>query len=172
VNDLGSAAHRGGLPELEHLTTDAQALNQVLVPFRITAFQVFQKAAPSCDHRQQSPAGMMILAVQLEMILELQNTLAQDGYLYLWRTGVGVMDSKLRYRLCLRISRQCHSRIDTPRLFLIFLYGNRIAYCGRTTCSGRARLRIVNDRRNLPHNSGQAEDMLTQITISVDLNLC
>jgi hypothetical protein len=81
------------------------------------------------------------------------------------------MDSKLRYRLCLRISRQCHSRIDTPRLFLIFLYGNRIAYCGRTTC-GRARLRTVNDRRNLPHNSGQAEDMLTQITISVDLNLC
>ena len=135
MNDLGSAAHRGGLPELEHLTTDAQALNQVLVPFRITAFQVFQKAASACDHRQQSPAGMMILAVQLEMILELQNTLAQDGYLYLWRTGVGVVDSKLRNRLCLRISRQCHSRIDTPRLFLIFLYGNRIAHCGRTTKS-------------------------------------
>ena len=79
MNDLGSAAHRGGLPELEHLTTDAQALNQVLVPFRITAFQVFQKAAPSCNHRQQSPAGMMIFLVRLEMILELQNTLAQDG---------------------------------------------------------------------------------------------
>src|ERR1700731_4754 len=62
------------------------------------------------------------------MILELQNTLAQDGYLYLWRTGVGIVDSKLCNRLCLRISRQCHSRIDTPRLFLIFLYGNRIAH--------------------------------------------
>jgi hypothetical protein len=45
------------------------------------------------------------------------------------------VDSKLRYRLCLRISRQCHSRIDTPRLFLIFLYGNRIAHRGRTTKS-------------------------------------
>ena len=127
MNDLWSAAHRGGLPELEHLTTDAQALNQVLVPFRITAFQVFQKATASGDHRQQSPAGMMIFTMQLEMILELQNTLAQDGYLYFWRTGVGVVDSKLRNRLCLRISRQCHSRIDTPRLFLIFLYDSRIA---------------------------------------------
>jgi hypothetical protein len=37
------------------------------------------------------------------------------------------VDSKLCNRLCLRISRQCHSRIDTPRLFLIFLYGNSIA---------------------------------------------
>ena len=128
MNDLGSAAHRGGLPALEHLAADAQALNQALVPFRVTAFQVFQKAAPSGDHRQQSPAGMMIFLVRLEMILELQNTLAQDGYLYFWRTGVGIVDSKLRYRLCLRISRQCHSRIDTPRLFLIFLYGNRIAH--------------------------------------------
>jgi hypothetical protein len=38
------------------------------------------------------------------------------------------VDSKFCNRLCLRISRQCHSRIDTPRLFLIFLYGNRIAH--------------------------------------------
>jgi hypothetical protein len=132
----GSAAHRGGLPELEHLTTDAQALNQVLVPFRITAFQVFQKAASACDHRQQSPAGMMVLTVQFEVVLELQNSLAQDGYLYVWRTGIGVVDSKLCNRLCLRISRQCHARIDTPRLFLIFLYGNRIAHRYRATGVG------------------------------------
>ena len=126
----GSAAHRGGLPELEHLTTDAQALNQVLVPFRITAFQVFQQSTPSGYHRQQSPAGMMVLSVHLEMILELQNTLAQDGYLYLWRTCIRGVDAKRRDHLFLRISRQCHSRIDTPRLFLIFLYGNRIAHRG------------------------------------------
>ena len=128
MNDLRSAAHRGGLPELEHLTADAQALNQVLVPFRITAFQVFQKTPSACDHRQQAPAGMMILFVRFEMILELQNTLAQDGYLHLWRTGIGVVDSKLSNCLFLRISRQCHSRIDTPRLFLTFLYGNRITH--------------------------------------------
>ena len=36
---------------------------------------------------------MMIFAVRLEMILELQNTLAQDRYLDFWRTGVGFVDS-------------------------------------------------------------------------------
>ena len=90
---LWGAAHRGGLPVPEHLTADAQALNQVLVSFRVTAFQVFQKAAASRDHRQQSPAGMMIFAVRLEMILELQNTLAQDRYLHFWRTGIGLVNS-------------------------------------------------------------------------------
>ena len=77
----------------------------------------------------------MILFVRFEMILELQNTLAQDGYLHLWRTGIGVVDSKLGNCLFLRISRQCHSRIDTPRLFLTFLYGNRITHWCRDDAS-------------------------------------
>jgi hypothetical protein len=116
---FAGAAHQGGLPEPEHLTADAQALNQALVSFRVTALQVFQQAAPARDHDQQSPAGMMVLAMQLEMILKLQNTLAQDCYLDLWRTGVGFVNPVLRNYFKLGISRQCHSRIDTPRLFLI-----------------------------------------------------
>ena len=115
----GCAAHRGGLPEPKHLTTDAQALNQVLVSFRITAFQIFQKAAAPRDHRQQSPAGMMIFAVRLEMILELQNTLTQDRDLYLWRTGIRFVYSVCCDYLLLGIGCQRHSRIDTPRLNLI-----------------------------------------------------
>jgi hypothetical protein len=91
--NCGSAAHRGGLPVPKHLTADAQALNQVLVSFRVTAFQVFQKAAAPRDHRQQSPAGMMIFTVRLEMILELQNTLTQDRNLYLWRTGIRLVNA-------------------------------------------------------------------------------
>jgi hypothetical protein len=94
-------------------------LDQVLVPFRITAFQVFQQAAAACDHRQQSPAGMMVFAMQLEVVLELQNALAQDGYLDFWRTGIGFVDSVICNYLFLGFGRQCHSRIDTPRLDLI-----------------------------------------------------
>ena len=115
----GCAAHRGGLPAPGHLTADAQTLNQVLVPFRITAFQVFQQAPPARYHRQQSPAGMMVFAMQLEMILQLQNALAQDCYLDFWRTGIGFMNSVRCNYLLFRISRQCHSRKDTPRLNLI-----------------------------------------------------
>jgi hypothetical protein len=93
LENCGVAAHQGGLPERERLTTDAQALNQVLVPFRITAFQVFQEAAPPGDHRQQTPAGMMVFAVQLEMILQLQNALAEDCYLHFWRTSVSSVEA-------------------------------------------------------------------------------
>src|SRR5579872_3209805 len=116
---FGSAAHRGGLPVLEHLTTDAQALDQVLVSFRVTAFQVFQKAAAPRDHRQQSPAGMMIFTVRLEMILELQNALAQEGDLNFGRSGVRLVNAKGCNNLFLGIGLQSHSRIDTPRLNLI-----------------------------------------------------
>ena len=119
MNDLGSAAHRGGLPELEHLTTDAQALNQVLVSFRATAFQIFQKAAPPRDHRQQSPAGMMIFTVRLEMILKLQNALTQDRDLNFWRTGIRFVDTVCCNYLLLGIGCQGHFSNDTPRLNLI-----------------------------------------------------
>jgi hypothetical protein len=61
----------------------------------------------------------MIFAVRLEMILELQNTLTQDCYLYLWRTGIRFMNSVCCNYLFLGIGCQRHSRIDTPRLNLI-----------------------------------------------------
>jgi hypothetical protein len=115
----GCAAHRGGLPEPEHLTADAQTLNQVLVPFGVTAFQVFQKATPARNHRQQSTAGMMILAVRLEMILKLLDALAENRYLDFRRADVCLVNAILRYYLLLRIGRQSHARIDTPRLSLI-----------------------------------------------------
>ena len=94
-------------------------MNQVLVSFRVTAFQVFQKAAAPRDHRQQSPAGMMIFAVRLEMILELQNALTQDRDLNFWRTGIRFVNSVCCDYLLLGIGCQRHSRIDTPRLNLI-----------------------------------------------------
>jgi len=120
VSELnGAPPTRGGLPEPGPLTANAQTLNQVLVPFGVTAFQVFQKATPACDHRQQSTAGMMVLAVRLEMILELLDALAENRYLDFRRTDVCFMNAILRYYLLFRIGRQSHARIDTPRLSLI-----------------------------------------------------
>src|SRR5260370_32038659 len=119
---MGECRPPGRLPERERLTTDAQALNQVFVSFRVTAFQVLQKAAPPGDHRKQSPAGMMILAMHLEMIHELQNTLAKDRYLNFWRTGVGLVGSVFCDYFIFGIGRQSHARIDTPRLVLISFF--------------------------------------------------
>ena len=78
-----------GTASLGHLAcsgrqrTNTQALNQILVSFRITASQIFQQAAPASNHQQQSTAGMMVLFMRLEMFAELQNTLAQDSNLNL-----------------------------------------------------------------------------------------
>lgn len=122
--ELRDAAHRGGT---WLLTANAQALNQVLVSFRITAFQVFQKTAAAGNHRQQTTTGMMVFSVRLEMILELLNTLAEDCDLDFWRTGVRLVNAILRNYLLFGVGRQGHAGIDTPRLFLIVLYGTRIA---------------------------------------------
>ena len=64
----------------------------------------------------------MILAMRLEMIHELQNTLAEDRNLNLWRTGVGLVGSVFCYYFVFGIGRQGHARIDTPRLVLISFF--------------------------------------------------
>jgi HEAT repeat protein len=61
----------------------------------------------------------MVLAMRLEMILQLLDALAEDGDLDFWRAGVSLMNSVLRNYLSFRIGRQGHARIDTPRLSLI-----------------------------------------------------
>jgi hypothetical protein len=59
---------------------------------------------------------MMIFAVRLEMILELQNALTQDCYLYFWRTGIGLVNPISCDCFLFTVRRQSHARIDTPRL--------------------------------------------------------
>ena len=65
---------------------------------------------------------MMIFRVRREMLLKVQNSPAQDSYLYFWRAGIRLMDPELRDNFDLCFARQCHSRIDTPRQFLIVTY--------------------------------------------------
>ena len=64
----------------------------------------------------------MILAMHLEMIHELQNTLAEDRYLNLWRASVGLVGSIFCDYFVFGIGRQGHARIDTPRLVLISFF--------------------------------------------------
>ena len=80
----------------------------------------------------------MIFAVCLEMILELQNALTQDCYLYFWRTGIGLVNAICCNCLLFRIGRQSHARIDTPRLTLIFFVFHRIAQTARGNLSRTA----------------------------------
>src|SRR5690349_15879846 len=100
------------------LAPDAQALNQNLIAFRTATAQVVEQPAATRDHLQQTSARMMILRMRRKVFLELQNALAQDRHLHLWRAGIRFMDPELRNDFTFSFSRQCHSKIDTPRLFL------------------------------------------------------
>jgi hypothetical protein len=131
----------GALCLPQPLTANAQALNQILVPFRIAASQVFQYTAPARNHQQQSTAGVMVLFMRFEMIPELQNAQAQEGYLYFWRPGIRLVSPVFCDYTLLNISRQCHAWIDTPRLTLISLC-TKSGYhtCGRVCYRAHARL--------------------------------
>jgi hypothetical protein len=71
---------------------------------------------------------MMVFLVRFEVVRELENPLAEDRYLNFWRAAVILVLPVLSNNLCFQISRQCHSRSGTPRLFLIlFMYPFSIA---------------------------------------------
>jgi hypothetical protein len=104
------------------LAADAQTRNQSLIAFRTPAAQVIQQPSPPRDHLQQTSARMMIFRMRREVLLKLQNSPAQDSHLYFWRPGIRLMDPELRDNFSLCFASQCHSRIDTPRQFLIVTY--------------------------------------------------
>jgi hypothetical protein len=104
------------------LAANTQTLNQGFVPLRISAFQVIKQPASARNHRKKPAPAVVIFFVRLEMLRQLQNLLTQDRYLYLWRTSIRLVDLVFRNRILLNFTRQCHSRIDTPRLLpLIFV---------------------------------------------------
>jgi len=104
--------------ETATLAADAQARNESLVTLRAAATQVIEQTAPPRNHLEQTSAGMMVLGVRFEMHCQLIDALAQDCDLNLWRAGVRLVDPELGNRFALCFTRQRHSGIDTPRLFL------------------------------------------------------
>ena len=65
---------------------------------------------------------MMVFLVRFEMLRELENPLAEDCYLNFWRAAVTLVLPVLRDNLRFQFSRQCHSRMGTPRLYLNPVY--------------------------------------------------
>ncbi len=120
------------LPCARQLPTDAEALDQGLVPFRASALQIVQQTPAPGHHRQQSPPRVMILLVRLEVFLQQPKPLAEQSYLYLWRSAVRLVPLVLADHFLLYFGRQCHSRIDTPRLTLIFFFCTLSEYTHRT----------------------------------------
>ena len=65
---------------------------------------------------------MMVFLVRFEVVRKLENPLTEDRYLNFWRAAVILVLPVLRDNLRFQISRQCHARIGTPRLYLNPVY--------------------------------------------------
>jgi hypothetical protein len=73
------------------LFSQAKLLDQSPITVDVFVFQVVQEAAPLTHQLDQSPTGMMVLGMDLEMIRQVSDALAQDGYLNFRGAGVGVV---------------------------------------------------------------------------------
>ena len=78
-------------PQELTLATNPKALNQSFVSFRTLPFQVVQQSPAPRHHDQQSPAGVMIFLVGLEVLGKLLDPMAQDGNLHFRRAAVIVV---------------------------------------------------------------------------------
>ncbi len=70
------------------LFAQPQSFNHVLVTLRILTTQIRQMAAALSHQLQQSPTGMFIMLVGLQVFDELVDPLGQQGHLHFGRAGV------------------------------------------------------------------------------------
>lgn len=66
-----------------------------LITLLVFAFEVTEQAAAVADHFQQTPAGMIVLAVDLKVFADLFDFLGQDGDLDFWRASVVLVGLEL-----------------------------------------------------------------------------
>jgi len=87
------------------LFTDSKLLNHCTVPGHVLRPQVIQKAPTLSDHPQQASARMMVLGVDFEVVCQIVDPLAEEGYLHFRRTCIGIMSAVGIYDFNLSLSR-------------------------------------------------------------------
>jgi hypothetical protein len=63
------------------LLAKTQFLNDTLIAVKIRSPQIIQQPSPLPNQFQEPPAGMVILLMDLEMICEIVDPVAENGYL-------------------------------------------------------------------------------------------
>jgi hypothetical protein len=77
------------LAVLPELFSQSQALNDRSVTFRILLLHIVQKPSPLADEFQQTPAGMVVLFMLLEMIGQVSDASTQERDLNFRRPCIG-----------------------------------------------------------------------------------
>lgn len=112
------------------LAADAQALDQLLVSLGRSVFEVIQQAPALSHQAEKTPAGMMILGMGLEVILQLEDPLAQNRNLHFRRAHIGLMKPIFVNHLRFRLLGQRHSTVTAPSpipIRLLFVKKNSTA---------------------------------------------
>jgi hypothetical protein len=77
------------------LLSDAELLNDSLIPFGIRLSEVIEQAATPAHHHEKTAPGGMVLLMRLKMLRQFTNPSAQDRDLHLGRTRVGRVSAVL-----------------------------------------------------------------------------
>ena len=76
----------------EKLLPQAQLGDADTIPFDVGLFQVSQQVAAVTNHLQQTPAGVVVMGMHLEVLLQIVDALGENSDLHFGRTGVGFME--------------------------------------------------------------------------------
>jgi hypothetical protein len=90
------------------LLPEAEFLDDVLVPLHIGFPQIVKKPPPLADQFEKPSARMMVLLVDLEVIREIVDSIAQDGNLNFRGTRILLMKPETINNLSLGIWTQNH----------------------------------------------------------------
>jgi len=101
------------------LLAKAKAFDQCLVLLYLGSFQVIQQFAAFADHSQQTTAGMVILAVRLEMFGQIRDACGQQRDLDFGRTRVTLGTLKVLQNLRLMGSGYSHVLSPTKKRVIL-----------------------------------------------------
>jgi len=73
------------------LAPDSKPGDQRPVPLDIVVLHVVEQAAPTPDELHQTPPGVVISPVDLEMVREKIDASREERHLHFWRAGVGLV---------------------------------------------------------------------------------
>src|ERR1039457_6261503 len=95
-----ACVHGEGLSQFV-LLANAKLADDLAIPLRVALLQIIKQTAALAHQHQKSAARPMVLLVQLKVLRQLANALAQEGNLDLRTPGVRLVRTKLLDNVCL-----------------------------------------------------------------------
>src|SRR5271170_4387584 len=77
------------------LPPQAELGNERPVPLDVVASEVVEQPTSTTDHHEQTPTGVMVLAVDLQMLRQMVDALREERDLHLGRAGIGLVEAML-----------------------------------------------------------------------------